>query len=41
MTDWLERIPTHRRVILLFWFLNAMLVMALFAFALRNWLWAA
>ena len=37
MTDWLERIPTHRRVTVLFWFLNAVIVSALFAFALRNW----
>lgn len=35
MTDWLSRLAARRRVVMLFWVLNALLLLALLVFALR------
>jgi hypothetical protein len=35
MTEWLAKLPARRRVILVFWLLNALLAVALLAYALR------
>ncbi len=35
MTEWLAKLPVRRRVILLFWLLNAALIGALLVYALR------
>jgi len=35
VTDWLVKLPARRRVIFLFWLLNAVLAAALLIYALR------
>lgn len=35
MTEWLAKLPLRRRVVVLFWLLNAVLVAGLLIFALR------
>ena len=35
MTDWFARLAARRRVVALFWGLNALLLVALLVFALR------
>lgn len=35
MTEWFARLPARRRVMVLFWLLNAVLAAALLAYALR------
>jgi hypothetical protein len=36
MIDWYTRRPAHRRMLVLFWLLNAAIVAALLVFALRG-----
>lgn len=35
MTEWLARIPSRRRLSMLFWLINAVAILALLSFALR------
>jgi hypothetical protein len=35
MTDWLSRLPSRHRLLLVFWLLNAMLASGLALYALR------
>lgn len=36
MIDWLKKAPQHRRLLLVFWSLNSVMVLVLVAFATRG-----